>query len=148
PAPSGRRTVIWDTAIPGLCVRVTDKGAASFSVMRRLKGARAPVRRMLGVAWHVPFPAGQPLPYPLAAARDDARAMLLDMVRGIDPKIKLEAARAAKERSDQETFAAIAEMFIAKHVSSLRSGREVEAAIRRELIPALGQKHVAAIARR
>jgi HNH endonuclease len=33
PAPAGTRTVVWDTAVPGFCVRVTDKGAASFSVI-------------------------------------------------------------------------------------------------------------------
>jgi len=57
PAPAGKRTVVWDTAVPGLCVRVTDKGAASFNVMRRVKGEATPVRRMLGITWAVPFPA-------------------------------------------------------------------------------------------
>ena len=108
PAPAGKRSVIWDTAVPGLCVRVTDKRAASFNVMRRVKGESAPVRRMLGIAWAVPFPASQPLPYPLATAREDARAMVLDMSRGIDPKAKL----ATKQREDAtrqaNSFASVA----------------------------------------
>lgn len=149
PAPSGKRTVIWDTAVPGLCVRVTDKGTASFSIMRRLKGKNEnPIRRVIGVAWQVPFPAGQPLPFPLAEAREDARAMLLDMSRGIDPKVKEAAQREAEAMAAQETFAAVAEQFIEKHVSKLRTSREVEAAIRRELIPAFGKKPVASITRR
>jgi hypothetical protein len=57
--------------------------------MRRVKGQAQPVRRMLGIAWTVPFPASHPLPYPLATAREDARAMIIDMSRGIDPKTQL-----------------------------------------------------------
>jgi hypothetical protein len=93
-APPGKRTVLWDSAVPSLCVRVTDKGAASFHIMRRLRGKI--IRRIIGVAWHVPFPASEPLPYPLSAARDDARAALLDIARGIDPKAKREAAQQAE----------------------------------------------------
>lgn len=146
PAPAGKRTVIWDTVVPGLCVRVTDKGAASFSVMRRLKGGNgAPLRRMLGLSWKVPFPAGHPLPYPLAMARQDARAMLLDMTRGVDPRAKLEAARKATERAEAETFASVAEIFISKHVATLRTARQVEAEIRRELVPVLGKKPIASV---
>lgn len=47
PAAAGKRTALWDSAVPSLCVRVTDKGSASFSVMRRLRGKV--VRRMIGV---------------------------------------------------------------------------------------------------
>ena len=146
PAPTGKRTVIWDTAVPSLCVRVTDKGAASFSIMRRLRGQL--IRRTIGIGWHVPFPAGQPLPFPLAEARQAARAMLLDIAHGVDPKAKQEAEREADARATQDTFAAIAEEFLAKHVAKLRSRRDVEAAFRRELIPVLGKKPVTAITRR
>jgi integrase len=157
PAPAGKRTVIWDTAVPGLCVRVTDKGATSFNVMRRLKGASGPpLRRALGLSWHVPFPSGHPLPYSLAEAREDARVMILDMARGIDPKAREkerqearkreEAAKKAEEvRKQTHSFAAVAETFIAKHVASLRTARDVEGTIRRELFPALGEKQLASI---
>jgi len=145
PAPAGKRTVLWDTAVPGLCVRVTDKGAASFNVMRRVKGESAPVRRMLGIAWTVPFPASQPLPYPLTTAREDARSMILDMSRGIDPKAKREAVREAEAQSARETFAAVAKEFLADHVVKLRSAREVAAAFENELIPILGKKPVASV---
>jgi hypothetical protein len=132
-APPGKRTVLWDSAVPSLCVRVTDKGAASFNVMRRLHGRV--IRRMIGVAWHVPLPAGQPLPYSLANARDDARAAILDISRGIDPKAKREAAQQAEAQAARETFAAVAKEFLADHVSGLRSAREVEAAFQNELFP-------------
>jgi len=114
PAAGGKRTVIWDTAVPGLCVRVTDKGAASFNVMRRVKGDAAPIRRMLGIAWAVPFPAGQPLPYPLATAREDARAMVLDMAHGIDPKRKKEAKARAGATLGGRSVAASAQISLAR----------------------------------
>jgi integrase len=144
PAPAGKRTVIWDSAVPGLCVRVTDKGAASFSVMRRVKGSASPVRRVLGIGWTVPFPAGQPLPYSLALAREDARAMVLKMAKGIDPKE--EEREQAGRRAN--TFAAVAETFIAKHVSKLRSRKPVEASIRRELIKRWGDRPITEITQR
>jgi Arm DNA-binding domain len=148
PAPAGKRTVIWDTAVPGLCVRVTDKGAASFNVMRRVKGDAVPVRRMLGIAWTVPFPAGLPLPYPLSTAREDARAMVLDMAHGIDPKQKLAARKREGEAKRANSFAAVAEEFIIKHVRKLRSGHDVESAIRRELIAKWGERPITEITRR
>ena len=143
PAPPGKRTVIWDSAVPSLCVRVTDKGAASFHIMRRLRGKV--IRRIIGVAWHVPFPAIHPLPYPLSAARDDARAAVLDISRGIDPKAKREAAQQAEAIAARETFAAVAKDFLADHVVRLRSAREVEAAFRNELLPVFGKMPIAGI---
>ena len=148
PAPAGKRAVIWDTAVPGLSVRVTDKGAASFNVMRRVKGQADPVRRMLGVAWTVPFPASVALRYPLATAREDARAMILDMSRGVDPKAKDAAARIEESARHANSFAAVAEAFIVKHVRGLKTGHEVEATIRRELIPKWGLRPITAITRR
>jgi integrase len=148
PAPASKRTVIWDTAVPGLCVRVTDKGAASFNVMRRVKGDAVPIRRMLGIAWTVPFPAGQPLPYPLATAREDARAMVLDMAHGIDPKEKEAGRKRDQAAKRANSFAAVAGEFIAKHVRKLRSAHDVESAIRRELIAKWGERPITEISRR
>jgi integrase len=143
PAPVGKRTVIWDTAVPSLCVRVTDKGNASFSIMRRLHGKL--IRRIIGLAWHVPFPSKEELPYPLSAARNDARADLLDICRGIDPKVKREAEREAAERAARETFAVAAKDFLAGHVAKLRSARDIEATFRKYLLPEFGKKPVANI---
>lgn len=143
PAPPGKRTVLWDSAVPSLCVRVTDKGAASFNVMRRLRGRV--IRRIIGITWHVPLPAGQPLPYALSDARDDARAAVLDISRGIDPKAKRESAKQAEAQSLRETFAVVAKEFLADHVSSLRSAREVEAAFKNEILPVFGKKPIAEV---
>src|ERR1700752_4209424 len=124
PAPKGKRTVYWDSIIPGLCVRITDKGNASFSVMRRVNGIL--VRRKLGLAWKAPFASNHPLPYPLATAREEARAMILDMARGIDPKEKKEAERRTEALRRGNSFGTVAEDFIARHVRILRSGNDFE----------------------
>jgi integrase len=143
PAAAGKRVVLWDSVVPSLCVRVTDTGAASFNVMRRLKGDKGPpIRRKIGIAWRVPFPAGQPLPYSLSAARDDARAAILDISRGIDPKAAREAAQEAEAQSVRQTFAAVAKEFLLDHVAGLRSAREVEAAFKNELIPVFGKRSI------
>ena len=97
---------------------------------------------MIGISWHVPFPAGQQLPYSLANARDDARAAILDISRGIDPKAKREAAEQAEVQSARETLAAVAKDFLADHVSGLRSAREIEAAFKNEILPVFGNKPI------
>jgi integrase len=147
PAPAGKRTVIWDSAVPGLCVRVTDKGAASFSVLRRVKGQAQPVRRTLGISWQVPFPAGVPLPYALATAREDARAMIVDMARGVDPREKKAAEQRAEAQRKANSFATVAEDFIVRHVRKLQSAKDNEATIRRELIARWGERPIAEISR-
>ena len=48
PADEGRRYIIWDAMTPHLGVRVTDKGAKSFIVVKRRPGARDPDTIVLG----------------------------------------------------------------------------------------------------
>ena len=43
-APAGTREMVWDTNLPGFGVRVTDKGSATFLVMRRIRGQATPKR--------------------------------------------------------------------------------------------------------
>lgn len=142
PAPIGKRTVIWDAMMPGLVVRVTDKGRRSFAVVHRLPGAYSPTWTTLGE-------------YPvltLAEAREQARQALATIAAGKLPKAEAEARRAAEReearRQSAKTFAAVAELFIAKHVPTLRTARAVEAMIRRELIPVLGEKPIGEVRRR
>ncbi|MGO9006624.1 MAG: tyrosine-type recombinase/integrase [Beijerinckiaceae bacterium] len=145
PAAAGRRDMHWDASLPAFGVRVTDRGAATFIVMRRLD--RKLLRRVIGQSWHVPLPAGADLPYPLAKAREEARAALRDMEGGVDPKAKREAKIREAKRQAENSFGAVAERFIAEHVDGLRTGKEVTAAIRRELIPLWGPVPIAGISR-
>jgi integrase len=143
PADSGDdRKMIWDTEVPNFGVRVTETGKISFIVMRRLGSQGAPVRRV--VAEHrcgAEYTEGL-----LTQARDDARAFIRLMAQGVDPKAKAETDRAAVERDQAEraanSFEAVAEIFIDDYVlakergkPNLKSGMEVAATIRREIIP-------------
>jgi integrase len=145
PAPVGKRLTFWDSAVPGLCIRVTDKGSASFTVMRRLRGQLFPIRRVIGFAWKIPHPAGQPLPYSLADARGDARAAVRDISLGVDPKVSWAAQREAEAQSTRTVFAAVAKEFLADHVAGLRSANQVRAIFKNELIPVFGKRPVAEI---
>src|SRR5450631_1172436 len=127
PAPAGKRVMIWDAAVPSFGVRITDKGSASFIIMRRLDGML--IRRQIGIAWHVPLKGVKELPYALAEARKDAREAILDITRGIDPKQKKAAASRERQQRRENTFAAAAEAFIADHVKKLRSAVNVTSII-------------------
>ena len=149
------REMIWDTEVPNFGARVTETGKISFVVMRRLGSKGAPVRRV--VAEHrcgAEYTEGL-----LTQARDDARAFLRLMSQGIDPKAKADADRTAAERDQADraanSFEAVAEDFIKRHVlaidkgrAKLKSGPEVAATIRREIIPRWRGRLVTEIARR
>jgi integrase len=105
--------------------------------MRRPRGSAKSVRIKVG-----DFPA-----MPLSEARQRACAFLMEMQDGGDPRARMaeEARVAAAERAS--TFGAVAEAFIARHVASKRTAREIEARIRRELIPRWGERPIAGITR-
>jgi hypothetical protein len=67
---------------------------------------------------------------------------------GLIPKLNRKRHEMPRQGPHRTLLRPLIETFIAKHVSSLRTGRDVEAAIRRELIPVLGKKPIASITRR
>jgi integrase len=136
PAAPGTRKMLWDAAVPSFGVRVSEKGKITFIVMRRLNGNL--VRRTVGE-----YPI-----IPLAKAREAALEALRDIGKGIDPKEKEVAQRRADARRRANSFAVVAEEFIVRHVRKLRSGHDVEATIRRELIPRWGERPITDIVRR
>jgi integrase len=136
--PTSQRQIIWDTSVPSFCVIVTAKGKINFGVIRRLPGQRVPKTRVLG---QYPIMA-------LAAARETAREALADIANGVDPKGKQEAERRAEAQRSANSFASVAEEFIGRHVRKLRSGADVEATIRREMISRWGEKPFVEISRR
>ena len=138
PAPEGKRVVTWDAVQPHLGIRVTDKGAKSFIVVKRMAGARAPVVNVLGT-----YPA-----LPLIDARKRARAVLGQIAEGVDPKKEAKAKREAEAAKDKNTFTAVAKSFVALHASKNRSGFEAERIINLYLLPTFGQKQMGDIKRR
>src|SRR5262249_8432138 len=91
PAPSGKRRIEWDALVPGLGVRVTDRGVRTFVLVARFQPNRNPTPRKLGAVGAIS----------LASARDKARHWLELIGKGVDPQVQ------AIERR-QQTFQAIA----------------------------------------
>ena len=142
PAPAGKRVTVWDGIQPNLAVRVTDKGRRSFVVVRRRPGDAQPTWATLGE-------------YPtlgLAEARKAAREALSSLAEGKVPRQAREEKRRAAEEADRarqaSTFSVVAENFIQRHVVGLRAARMTEGIVRRELIPAWGERQIADIGKR
>jgi len=84
----------------------------------------------------------------LAAARDKARAWISNIKLGRDPREVERAATTAAMLSAANTFACVADEFIARHLQGKRKARVVEREIRTELIPVLGARQISEITRR
>jgi integrase len=135
--------MLWDATLPSFGVRVTDKGHASFIVMRRLNGKL--IRDVLGSFSVGSYPRTGG---PLAQARQAARESIALLQQGVAPK-RLRQERALEaQRHERDSFAAVAEEFIARHVAKLKSSLEVKSAIRRELVGRWGSRPLADITRR
>lgn len=142
PAPAGKRDTVWDGIQPNLAVRVTDRGRRTFVVVRRRAGDAQPTWATLGE-------------YPtlgLAEARKAAREALASLAEGkVLREVKVEKRRAAEEAARQRqgsTFGAVAEEFIKRHAMTRCSGAMVAGIIRRELVPAWGDKQLTDIGKR
>jgi integrase len=118
PAAPGRRYAIADAVVPGLKIRVTDKGAKSFVLWRRYPGAKnSAAARSLGKVGELK----------LADARTKARAWLALLAQGKDPSVE--------DAASVTTFGVAVEDYLARHVKGLRTARGAEREIRNELLP-------------
>jgi integrase len=136
PAPKGRRDMHWDVLVPSFAIRVTDTGAATPVVKRRIGKTGNPVCREVGDPWTVPLPRkSQILPFSLEALRENARRTVSEMRAGVDPKEKKRAAVDDEKRREASVFGAVAEQYIEDHVAKLKRPNEIAAAIRRAWEP-------------
>jgi integrase len=138
--PSAAPVEVWDKNLLGFGIRISRTGKASFFAMRRQRGAGRPqaVRITIGT---------YPL-IPLLEARQRARDLLRDLHAGIDPRER-EAERLRAEAAEKlNTFRAVAEEFINRHVARARTARSIELRIRRELIARWGDRPIIGISRR
>jgi integrase len=133
--PAARRYEVADAVVPGLAVRVSERGAKTFVLISRFPGSTNPTRRSLGEYGQLT----------LDGARTRARSWHDLIRRGIDPAHDEEQQRRSVQHKRQNTFGAIAEDFIRDKLSTERKGKEVEQDIRRELLPAWGDRPVADI---
>jgi integrase len=135
PAKLGQRYDVMDAVLPGLGVRVTDKGTRSFVLVARFPGSSNPTRRALGEYGALG----------LADARDEARKWLGLIARGLDPAAEVERKRLAEQRKQAGTFASVAEVFIKEKLSTERRGHDAELQVRNEFISRWGKRPITEI---
>ena len=140
--PTGQRYTVWDPLLPGHAVRVSIRGKRSFYAVRRRAGETRPTWVFLGI-------------YPvlsLGQARDKARAVLTALAEGHDPAALAETKRRAEEEAAQQReenlFRKVAELYIRRRLSRLKSRALPISQIRREMLPAWGDRPIASITRR
>lgn len=106
-ARPGQRFAVADAQVPGLKVRVTDKGAKSFILWRRYPGAKnSAAARSLGKVGELT----------LADARKKAQAWLALLAQGKDPSVE--------DAASATTFGAAVEDYLARHVARPASAEE------------------------
>jgi integrase len=129
PAPPGKRKVVWDAREPGFAVRVTDKGKRTFVMVRRFAGKTHPEYRAIGEYGAIS----------LDQARATARKWNELLAAGKDPAVESEREEEEKRRErarlDADTVDAVFDLFVRHHLAKLRSGKDVEAVMRRWLLP-------------
>ena len=129
----------WDTAVPGLVVRMGARKKTFFAARRR-PGAAQPT-------WHK---VGEFPDKSIADARRSARAAIGALAAGDDP-----GETPGIETEAQTTFGAVAEQFMTWHRDTpgkdgrpRRTAGDTAAYIRRELLPVWGERPISAITRR
>src|ERR1700730_2097761 len=132
-APPRGRVEYWDAALPGFGLRVTDKGAKSWTVLFRAHGQ---LRRLTLGKYPV---------LTLAAARDRAREVLREVEKGIDPA----AAKAEERRREADRFESVIAECIERHAKPNNRGWErQDRDLRREFLPHWRNRPISGIRRR
>lgn len=136
PAPPGKRYEVMDTIVPGLGVRVTDKGKKTFVLVARFpKHPENPTRRAITAE-------------SLAKARERARHWLELIEAGVDPKDDERRRSAAEKQVRDNTFGVAIEDYIKRRLAGQRRGAAAEREIRNDLIPAWKDMPLTEITRR
>jgi integrase len=133
PAPTGKRLELWDSIVPGLGIRVTDRGVKTFVLLARYPGS--PINPKTGAANPTRRALGEYGALTLDKARDKARDWLKLIEAGTDPAEQAERQRLAEQRKRENSFAAVAEEFITYiERQGLRSAKDMERDLRQTFI--------------
>jgi integrase len=136
PAPPGKRLTYWDSSESGLALRVSDK-SSSFVLIRRMPKNPNPTARKLGS-----YPS-----MTLAQARVKAKAWNAEIDKGDDPAVKAAEEALPQQLQDANTFASVFAVYAQERLGRLRTGKEVQRSIGRDVLPILGKKPIASIRR-
>jgi hypothetical protein len=131
PPTDGRPYDVKDTEVRGLRVRVLTN-TKTFVLLARFPGNKQPTRQSLGTYGELT----------LEQAREKARAWRNQLKRKIDPRAEEERQRLAEQRKRENSFSAVAEEFIRRHVSKTRKAAVVERELRREFISRWGGRPI------
>jgi integrase len=131
PAPAGKRLDFADAVVPGLALRVTDRGHKTFVLRCRYPlHPENPTRRALGDYGELT----------LDEARQKARRWLELIGKGVDPKIAEERLRAEAQRRQVTTFGAVAADFLDRHAAKFSRRKEAQRIIETEFVRRWGAR--------
>jgi integrase len=132
--PEQGRVEYWDTVLPGLALRVTNKGAKSWCVLYRVD--RRQRRATIG---HYPATS-------LADARAEAGKLLAEVDKGVDP---LTAKAEEDKRREADRFERVVAEFIERHAKPNNRGwQRQDRDLRREFLPHWRDRSIDSIGRR
>ena len=132
PAKEGQRYEVMDAIVPGLGVRVTERGTKTFMLVARFPGSTNPTRRALGEYGALS----------LEKARTKARHWHELINAGVDPAAEVLRQKQDEQRKRVGTFAAVAADFIAEKLSTERRGHDAELMICNEFLPRWGERPI------
>ncbi len=131
--PGPMRREIPDPGARGLYIIVQPSGAKSFAVRYRFGGKPRKLTLRAGIT--------------LAAARKEASDAFYELEKGNDPSVAKRQAKQAQKRAAENTFRAIAEEYLKREGSRLRSADWRRAVLKRLVYPMLGDRPIGEIRR-
>jgi integrase len=132
-AQPGRRDEYRDAIVPGLSLRVTDRGHKSFVLVARYPSyPKNPTRRALGNCGAIT----------LDDAREKARRWLGLITKGIDPEVEEARERAVAQRRQANSFAAVSADYLERHASKLAKAKEARTIIEGEFVKKWGVRPI------
>ncbi|KAA1054690.1 tyrosine-type recombinase/integrase [Azospirillum argentinense] len=143
PLPTSGQIIVWDTDVKGFGLRLTT-GTKAFICNYRVKGRERRVTIGNATVWKV------------ADARDEAKRLLQDVDKGVDPVAAREAEEASREQERQRehdertklVFSAVVAEWLKRDQADNRSAADVERLVNRELLPRWGERLVTDITKR
>jgi Arm DNA-binding domain/Phage integrase central domain len=132
-APPGKRSIYIDAIVPGLAVRVTDRGHKSFVLVAQYPS---------NYTNPVPRAPGDYGAMTLDQARHKARRWLELIQKGIDPKVEEARQRAAAQRRQVNTFSKVAGEFLDRAASKLKKSGEAKRIIESEFVKRWGPRPI------